>query len=99
MYVVCVVLFCEDYSHTDREYPIVVGKWVRHLGFPDYEECFIENMVDVSIVPYLKHEDLQDIGFVDQKDIDLFFLSIKYYQEYSSAEGMYMLSSMLWTYI
>lgn len=61
--------------------------WVRFLGFSQYEACFVENMVDISIVPYLKNEDLHDIGFMDQKDIDLFFAAIKYYREYSSAEG------------
>ena len=53
-------------------------------------------MVDVSILPYLKTDDLCDIGFLLQEDIDLFFASVKYYRDYSSAEGiyLYMLSSI-----
>ena len=36
--------------------------WLNQLGMSEYAQCFAENKIDFSVLPYLTDQDLKDIG-------------------------------------
>jgi len=39
-----------------------IADWLEQLGMSEYAQCFAENKIDVSVLPYLTDQDLKDIG-------------------------------------
>ena len=39
-----------------------IADWLTRLGLPEYAGAFAENGIDVSVLPHLTDQDLQDIG-------------------------------------
>jgi hypothetical protein len=39
-----------------------IADWLTGLGLPEYAGAFAENGIDVSVLPHLTDQDLQDIG-------------------------------------
>ena len=39
-----------------------VGEWLRNLGLGKYEPEFIENVIDLDVLPELTEDDLEKLG-------------------------------------
>ena len=39
-----------------------ITDWLKKLGMSEYRERFVENDVDISVLPYLTDQDLKDLG-------------------------------------
>jgi class 3 adenylate cyclase len=39
-----------------------IAEWLKSLGLSEYTDCFVENGIDVSILPDLTDQDLKDLG-------------------------------------
>ncbi|HWX29046.1 MAG TPA: AAA family ATPase, partial [Steroidobacteraceae bacterium] len=39
-----------------------IADWLERLGMSEYAECFVENGIDLSVLPDLTDQDLKDIG-------------------------------------
>jgi hypothetical protein len=35
-----------------------IGDFLEKLGMPEYGECFAQNKIDLSVLPYLTDQDL-----------------------------------------
>jgi hypothetical protein len=42
--------------------PQCIAEWLEKLGVGQYAERFVENEIDVSVLPHLTDQDLKDIG-------------------------------------
>ncbi len=62
--------------------------WIRYLGFGKLERVFVDNCVDLRTIPIIKENDFEQLGITcNKQDTTRFLDAIKYYREYSSAEG------------
>src|SRR5215469_14932632 len=39
-----------------------IAEWLKSLGLSQYTDCFVENGIDVSVLPDLTDQDLKDLG-------------------------------------
>ena len=39
-----------------------IGDWLKELGLSEYSQRFVENDIDVSILPHLTDQDLKELG-------------------------------------
>lgn len=56
---------------------IDIGEWLKDIGLVEHLDAFIENAVDVDLLPELTNEDLKDIGVAKLGDRKKILLSIK----------------------
>jgi class 3 adenylate cyclase len=38
------------------------AEWLASVGMAEYDKCFAENRIDLSVLPYLTDQDLKDLG-------------------------------------
>ena len=39
-----------------------IGDWLKELGLSEYSQRFVENDIDVSVLPHLTDQDLKELG-------------------------------------
>src|ERR1700751_5959750 len=39
-----------------------IADWLKKLGMSEYAECFVENRIDLSVLPDLTDQDLEKMG-------------------------------------
>ena len=39
-----------------------IGDWLKELGLSEYSQRFVENDLDVSVLPHLTDQDLKELG-------------------------------------